>query len=85
MGLCRCQGWVIPHVSVNAEGYKYVVIHISLLEVVHNGVFVDLREKHHVVHSTLFDIVALPVVPEVAPAPLYKQTNRHTHTHTHTA
>lgn len=49
------------------EGYKDVVVHVSLLEVVHNGVLVDLGEEHHVVHSTLLDIVALPVVPVVAP------------------
>lgn len=55
------------------KGYKDVVIHVSLLEVVHNGVLIDLAEQHHVVHSTMFDIVALPVVPVVAPAPLQQK------------
>lgn len=57
-----------------SEGYKDVVIHVSLLEVVHDGVLVDLAEQDHVIHAALFDIVALPVVPVVPPAPL-KQTN----------
>lgn len=52
------------------KGYKDVVIHISLLEVVHDGVLVDFTEQHHVIHATVFDIVALPVVPVVPPAPL---------------
>lgn len=59
------------------EGYKDVVIHVSLLEVVHNGVFIDLGEQHHIIHSAVFDIVALPVVPVVPPAPL-KQNEKHT-------
>lgn len=52
------------------KGYKDVVIHVSLLEVLHNGILIDLAEQHHVIHSTVFDIVALPVVPLVPPAPL---------------
>lgn len=52
------------------QGYKDVVIHVSFLEVVDDGVLVDLAEQHHVVHAAVLDIVALPVVPVVAPAPL---------------
>lgn len=55
------------------KGYKDVVIHVSLLEVVHDGVLVDLAEQHHVVHPAVFDIVALPVVAVVAPAPLQQK------------
>lgn len=61
--------------AIVSKGYKDVVIHVSLLEVVHDGVLVDLAEQHHVIHSAEFDIVALPVVP-VPPAPL--QQNKHT-------
>lgn len=43
-------------------GYKDVVVHVSLLEVFHDGVLCDLGQKHHVVHSALFDILTLPVV-----------------------
>lgn len=45
------------------EGYKNVVVHVSLLQVLHDGVLCDLGEKDHVVHAAVFDIVALPVVP----------------------
>ena len=57
------------------KGYKDVVIHVSLLEVVHDGVLVDLAEQHHVIHSAVFDIVALPVIPVVPPAPLQQNTH----------
>ncbi|TNN87522.1 hypothetical protein EYF80_002239 [Liparis tanakae] len=43
--------------------------------VVHDGVLIDLAEQHHVVHSAEFDIVALPVVPVVPPAPLQQNTH----------
>lgn len=56
------------------QGYKDVVIHVSLLEVLHDGVLVDLAEQHHVVHAAVLDIVALPVVAVVAPAPLQQST-----------
>lgn len=59
------------------EGYKDVVIHVSLLEIVHDGVLIDLAEQHHVIHSAVFDIVALPVVPVVPPAPLKQSKNTH--------
>ena len=59
------------------KGYKVVVIHVSLLEVVHDGVLIDLGEQHHVIHAAVFDIVALPVVPVVPPAPL-KQNKKDT-------
>lgn len=64
----------LVQVRTACKGYKDVVIHVSLLEIVHDGVLVDLAEQHHVVHAAVLDIVALPVVPVVAPAPL-KQTN----------
>lgn len=57
-----------------AKGYKDVVIHVSLLEIVHDGVLIDLAEQHHVIHPAVFDIVALPVVPVVPPAPLQQNT-----------
>ena len=58
-----------------SKGYKDVVIHVSLLEVVHDGVLIDLAEQHHVVHSAVLDIVALPVVQVVPPAPLQQNTH----------
>lgn len=58
-----------------AKGYKDVVIHVALLEVVHDGVLVDLAEQHHVIHAAVFDILALPVVPVVPPAPLKQNTH----------
>lgn len=57
-----------------SSGYKDVVIHVSLLEVLHDGVLVDLAEQHHVVHAAVLDIVALPVVAVVSPAPLQQST-----------
>lgn len=45
------------------KGYKNVVVHVSLLQILHNGVFCDLGEQDHVVHATVLDIVTLPVVP----------------------
>lgn len=59
-----------------SKGYKDVVIHVSLLEVVHDGVLIDLAEQDHVVHAAVFDIVALPVVPVVPPAPLKQKTHK---------
>lgn len=52
------------------KGYKNIIIHVSLLEIIDNAIFSDLREKHHVIHSTLLDIVTLPVIPVVAFTPL---------------
>lgn len=43
-------------------GYKDVVVHVSLLQVVHDGVFGDLWQEDHVVHAALLDILTLPVV-----------------------
>lgn len=57
------------------KGYKDIVIHVSLLQIVHNGVVIDLAEQHHVIHSAVFDIVALPVVPVVPPAPLQQNAD----------
>lgn len=45
------------------EGYKNVVVHVSLLQILHDGVLCDLGEKDHVVHAAVLDVVALPVVP----------------------
>lgn len=44
------------------KGYKNIVIHVSLLEILHDGVLCDLGEQDHVVHTAVLDIVALPVV-----------------------
>lgn len=61
--------------SEQKKGYKDVVIHVSLLEVVNDGVLIDLAKQHHVIHPAVFDIVALPVVPVVPPAPLQQNTH----------
>lgn len=45
------------------KGYKNVVVHVSLLQILHDGVLCDLGEQDHVVHTAVLDIVALPVVP----------------------
>lgn len=42
-------------------GYKDVVVHEALAEVAHDGVLSDLGQQHHVIHTALFHIVALPV------------------------
>jgi len=44
------------------KGYKYVIIHVSLFEVLDDGVLVNLRQEDHVVHPGNFDILTLPVV-----------------------
>lgn len=64
--------------SSASKGYKDVVIHVSLLEVVHDAVLIDLAEQDHVIYTAVFDIVALPMVPVVTPAPL--KQNKKTHT-----
>ena len=43
-------------------GYKDVVVQVSFLQVLHDCIFVDLGEQHHVIHAALFDILTLPVV-----------------------
>lgn len=48
--------------SIGDQGYKDVVVHVSLFEIFHNGIFSDLGEKHHVINTTLLDILALPVI-----------------------
>lgn len=48
-------------VPLPQEGYKDVIIHKTLLEVLHDGLLGDLGEQDHVVHAALLDIVALPV------------------------
>lgn len=45
------------------KGYKDVVVHVSLLQVLDNGGLCDLGEQHHVIHATMLDIVTLPMVP----------------------
>lgn len=45
------------------KGYKDVVIHVSLLQVLHDGALCDLGQQHHVVHAAVLHIVAVPVVP----------------------
>lgn len=44
------------------KGYKNVVIHISFLEVFYDGIFGDLGQQDHVIHSTLLHILTLPVI-----------------------
>lgn len=44
------------------KGYEYVVVHVSLLEVLDDGILVDFREEDHVVHPGDLDILTLPVV-----------------------
>lgn len=49
-----------------AEGYEDVVVHVSLLQVVSDGVLVDLAQQHHVVHAAHLHILGLPVVALLA-------------------
>lgn len=44
------------------KGYKDVVVHVSLLQVLYDGGLCDLGEQHHVIHTAMLDIVTLPVV-----------------------
>lgn len=48
--------------KVTEKGYKDVVVHVSFLEVVHDGFLCDFGQQHHVVHSALLHILTLPVV-----------------------
>lgn len=52
----------VNEAGLEVKGYKNVVVHVSLLEVLDDGVLGDLGEQHHVVHSALFDILTLPVI-----------------------
>lgn len=53
----------VPGVCKGEEkGYKDVVVHVSLLQVLYNGGLCDLGEQHHVIHTAMLDIVTLPVV-----------------------
>lgn len=45
------------------KGYKNVVVHEPLPQILHDGVFVDLRQENHVIHPALLDVLHLPVVP----------------------
>lgn len=47
--------------ALDCLGYEDVVVHKTLAEVAHNGVLGDLRQQHHVIHTTLLHIVTLPV------------------------
>lgn len=60
--MCFCEKWYRNSLTINPTGYKDEVIHESLLQVFHNGVFADLGQQHHVVHTALLDILTLPVV-----------------------
>lgn len=55
------------------KGYKDIVIQVAFLKILHDSILRDLRQKYHVVHATLLDIVALPVI--LVPAPLHKGEN----------
>ena len=57
-------------------GYKYVVVHVSFLEVVHDGVLSDFGQQHHVIHAALLHILTLPVVVR-----LKHTRERDTHVH----
>jgi len=48
--------------SFGDQGYKDVVVQVSLFEIFHDGILCDLGEKHHVINTTLLDILALPVI-----------------------
>lgn len=50
-----------------AEGYEDVVVHVSLLQVVRDGVLVDLGQQHHVVHAAHLHVLSLPMVTLLAP------------------
>lgn len=47
---------------VKKKGYEDVVVHVSFLQVFHDGVLRDLRQQDHVVHPALFNILTLPVI-----------------------
>lgn len=47
--------------SPSWEGYEDVIIHKALLEILHDGLLGDLGQQHHIIHTALLDIVALPV------------------------
>lgn len=44
------------------KGYEDVVVHVSFLQVFHDGVLRDLRQQDHVVHPALLNILTLPVI-----------------------
>lgn len=44
------------------RGYEDVVIHVSLLQVVCDGVLVDFGQQHHVVHAAHLHVLSLPMV-----------------------
>lgn len=47
--------------SLHCLGYKDVVVQEALAKVAHDGILSDLRQQHHVVHTTLLHVVTLPV------------------------
>lgn len=61
-----------PHSTT--KGYKNIIIHVSFLQVLHDGILSDFGEQDHVIHSTVLDIVALPVVSVVPFAALQEST-----------
>jgi len=52
----------MKHLNSACGRYKYEVVHVSLLQVVHDGVLGDLGQQHHVVHTALLHVLTLPVV-----------------------
>lgn len=44
------------------EGYKDVVVHVSFLQVLHDGLLCDFGQQDHVVHAALLHILTLPVI-----------------------
>lgn len=60
-GASMCHSWLWFQTG-QLVGYKDIVVHVSLLEVFHDGIFIDLGDQNHVVHSALLHILTLPVV-----------------------
>lgn len=44
------------------KGYKDVVVHVSFLQVLHDGLLCDFGQQDHVVHAALLHILTLPVI-----------------------
>lgn len=65
--VCVCvQGVGGANVLFGVQGYEDVVVHVSLLQVVGDGVLVDLAQQHHVVHAAHLHVLGLPMVALLA-------------------
>lgn len=47
---------------MDTEGYKDIVVHVPLLQVLRDGVLANLGQQDHVVHATHLHILGLPMV-----------------------